>query len=164
MPAARPVIDRIMDKISIQAGGCWEWTGSTNNKGYAWVHFKGKTSLAHRLMYESRNGPIEGGLFCCHHCDNPKCVNPDHLFLGTNGDNMRDCAAKGRTRPSGVSGESHPMRKLTSSQVVEIRAKYSAGLGTKAVLATEYRISQTTCGRIISGRIWRDRAHHPNQA
>lgn len=75
---------------------CWEWMGSKSNSGYGHRKHNGKASQAHRVSYEIEHGPIAAGLFVCHRCDNPRCVRPDHLFLGTHDDNMSDMAAKGR--------------------------------------------------------------------
>lgn len=82
-----------------RSGECWVWTGQTIGKpGFAYgiVTRQQQRTLAHRMAYELTHGPIPEGLFVCHHCDNPPCIRPDHLFLGTHADNMRDMAAKGR--------------------------------------------------------------------
>lgn len=75
--------------------GCWEWLGSKIN-GYGQFYYEGKNYRAHRLSYKIFIGPTPDDLFVCHKCDNPGCVNPKHLFLGTNSDNQKDCVAKGR--------------------------------------------------------------------
>ena len=82
---------------------CIEWSGSRNREGYGRFKIAGQSFLAHRIMWEEANGPIPDGLNICHTCDNPPCVNVDHLFLGTDKDNTRDSMAKGR-RPSAFHG------------------------------------------------------------
>ena len=79
-----------------KSDGCWEWTGSCGAKGYGQVGVKGKNLRTHRVSWELTNGKIPEQLIVCHHCDNPKCVRPDHLFLGTNKDNTQDMLSKGR--------------------------------------------------------------------
>lgn len=91
---------RFWDGVDKQPGdGCWEWTGHCNDGGYGRVTRQTEDRLAHRYAWELENGPIPDGMFVCHHCDNPPCVRPDHLFLGTHTDNMRDAQRKGR-RPT----------------------------------------------------------------
>jgi hypothetical protein len=90
--------------------GCWEWQGRRGAKGYGvFVWDTGKPVLAHRASYTIARGSIPAGLFVCHHCDNPKCVRPDHLFVGTNADNMKDGYTKGRVRPPVGKGGWHSM-------------------------------------------------------
>lgn len=80
--------------------GCWEWQAARDRKGYGrYAPIKGKAVFAHRFAWEWMNGPIPIGLHICHHCDNPRCVRPDHLFAGTAGDNVRDAKTKGRMIP-----------------------------------------------------------------
>ena len=89
-------LDKFMRKVVVAGNGCWEWNGYINDSGYGRYRLKNKKTLAHRAAWLLLRGPIPNDLLVLHHCDNPKCVNPDHLYLGTNGDNMRDCARRGR--------------------------------------------------------------------
>ena len=86
------------DKYDVEENGCWIWNRYVGRNGYGQVAVSHKTSMPHRVMYQAHNGEIPKGLVVMHACDNRLCVNPDHLSLGTQGDNVRDCVAKGRAR------------------------------------------------------------------
>jgi hypothetical protein len=94
-----PIVDRFWARVQ-KSDGCWEWTGAVNsrNGGYGVIGISGsrKLTVTHRLSWEIHHGPIPDGLWVLHRCDNRKCCNPEHLFLGTHADNMRDMTAKGR--------------------------------------------------------------------
>jgi hypothetical protein len=103
-----PLIERFWSKVD-KTENCWEWTGALTPNGYGRLAHEGAHRVAYRLTY----GDFDQGLFVCHRCDNPKCVRPDHLFLGTQFDNMRDCSTKGRRpdlvrNPWGVKGKPKP--------------------------------------------------------
>lgn len=129
-----------------KSDGCWLWTG-TFRKRYGFFSIGGKEIAAHRFSYELHNGPIARGLWVCHKCDNPPCVNPSHLFVGTARDNSHDCLKKGRIGR-------HP--KLTWDQVHLIRRLYPAI--TQRKLADQFGISQSQVGAIVRHRFWKEAA------
>lgn len=104
-PAPRDPRHRLMEKVSPEpTSGCWLWSGNVNSNGYGVIGVGSRTDgsrgneLTHRLSYKLNTGEIPVRKMVCHRCDNPSCVNPDHLFLGTQSDNMKDCKSKGRSR------------------------------------------------------------------
>jgi len=127
---------------------CWPWRGATIRGGYG--NFREtnprRTVHAHRFAYELVCGPIPAGLMVLHTCDNPSCVNPSHLFVGTDADNMRDKTAKGRT----PHGEAHWRHKFTDTQVLEIRRLAAAGM-TYSAIGRLLGVGDWTVGRIAKG-------------
>jgi hypothetical protein len=120
------------------------------NKGYGTVHGGTKKQLAHRMVYEEAIGPIPAGLFVLHRCDNPPCVNPDHLFLGDTRTNALDMVAKGRRRGGARRGEANHFAKLTNDQVIALRADRESGM-TQRALAGKYGVGQAQVWRILHG-------------
>lgn len=129
---------------------CWEWTGHRQNDGYGDLHVSpDKHLVAHRIAYELANGAIPAGMLVCHRCDNPPCVNPAHLFLGTPAENMADRNLKGRH----AHGERHGRTHLTASDIREIRR--CAGQGEKqSDLGHRFGIHQTQVSRIVLRKHW----------
>ena len=133
-------------------------------EGYGRLQIGRVAALAHRVSWEISNGPIPPGQHVLHHCDNRGCVNPTHLFLGTNADNRADCVAKGRQR--GAKGERNTKAKLTTEQVAEIRAAYvPAPIGhprrgdpprSITVLAERYGVTRSQIYHIVRGWNWKD--------
>lgn len=135
-----------------ELGPCWIW------KGYAEASGHGRLTIgreqregAHRLAYELLVGTIPAGLFVCHKCDNPGCVNPTHLFLGSAIDNMTDRDAKGRH----CFGSRSPNTHLTESDVAELRALYATGTHSQTALAARFGLGQSAVSSIVRRKSWR---------
>jgi len=138
--------------------GCMPWMGSRLKRGYGKYHgprVPGQNRypklLAHRVMWEIENGPIPEGMLVCHKCDVPACCNPQHLFLGTQQDNMADMASKGRS----MHGEKSPHHKLTEADVLEIRSLCAVNNQTKSELARRFKVSVRQIDRIVTRQHWK---------
>lgn len=145
---------------------CWEWTGCRFNTGYGMLGVGSKCRSTHRLSWELHFGPVPGGLWVLHRCDNRSCVNPAHLFLGTARDNYHDSRAKGRHSAADRHGmRRHPERirrgeqsnpaRLTDAKVVAIRQRYKAGGISQSALAREYGVTQSTIWNILFRKTWK---------
>lgn len=134
-------------------GECWIWSSARNNKGYGFFSYKGKATLAHRFSYEVYVGNIKKGFQICHICDNPACVNPKHLFMGTQIQNMKDCVQKKRNRPP--RGEKHPSAKLTINNVKKIRKMYETGNYFHKELGIMFGVTKQNIGDILNYKIWK---------
>jgi hypothetical protein len=135
---------------------CWIWQKALR-KGYGLTWHKGKKVYAHRLMYEFVRGPIPPGLCVCHSCDNPRCVNPDHLWVGTERDNLRDMASKGRNWRVTCRGADHWNAKLTWDQIKQMYEDRQVQQLPYSDLGQKYRVTPSTAWRLC--RRFEERAH-----
>ncbi len=164
-----------------KSGECWLWTGSKVGIGYGKTHYEGKYWRAHRLSWKFTFGEIPDGLCVLHKCDNPACVRPDHLFLGTFDDNNKDMAKKGRsvkgdknprrlhperypigdehysrTQPDRLArGKNHGCAKLTDDDVREIYRTYKNKLMNLGQLASQFHVSTFAVHCITTGKTWK---------
>jgi hypothetical protein len=148
-------------------GECLEWIGSRNSSGYGMFYYGGQTRKAHRVAYEMAHGSIADGMQICHRCDNPWCVEPSHLFMGSASDNMRDALSKGRLVTPITSAQRHfhaghaprgeraSGARLTRAQAQEIVLAAAGGELTKT-LASRYGVARSTIQGVLRGSTWAD--------
>lgn len=152
--ALTAIKERFESKIMPEPmSGCWLWLSAVKNENHPYGQFSigNKKHLAHRLSYQLYKGPIPEGFSVCHNCDNPNCVNPDHLFLGTHGDNMKDMIKKGRGNKA--RGSSGGRAILSEDDVEKIRLEHSNG-ATKTSLGRKYGVDHSTIHLIIIKKTW----------
>ncbi len=133
----------------VNESGCWVTRVGKDSDGYGVTKFHGKHRRVHRFAYETWVGPIPDGKQINHHCDNPPCINPEHLYAGTSKENMQDAWRRGRHTPETIG-------KLTWEVVREIRAEFATGNYTKAALALRYGVTDVTVGHIVRGKTWKE--------
>jgi hypothetical protein len=159
-PKPKPVATRFWSHVD-KTPDCWLWTAARTPLGYGVaVAENRRITKAHRLAWELTNGPIPDDMYVCHACDNPSCVRPAHLFLGSQGANMRDARAKGRTASGRRNGsvtrpESFPW-KIGREEAQAIRARYTGRRGEIMELARQYGIAHTSMSAIARGRSYRE--------
>lgn len=141
----RTISERFLEKVKISPG-CWEWTANKNKKGYGRIWISGRNHFAHRVFWRMMFGEIDGSLRVLHKCDNPSCVRPSHLFLGTLAENIADRDMKKRT----ARGEKNGNCKLTIDQVNAIRESGESS----AVVACKFKIDRTQVNNIRARRQW----------
>lgn len=134
--------ERFWSRVEI-TDSCWLWNGHGDGRGYGFIRFNAKQWRTHQFSWMLHFGPIPSGMYVCHTCDNPRCVHPAHLFLGSHADNMRDKANKGRAA-----------MKVTADDVKAIKQKLNLGISQKAI-AADFRVDQSLISRISTGKIWR---------
>lgn len=141
-------LESFSEKYTISPSGCWEWQCYIDPLGYSRIYLNGKQYRGHRYTWELYNGEIPEGMNVLHKCDNRKCINPDHLFLGTQKDNVRDMISKNRQKV--IHGEIHPKTKLTNKDVIEIFLS-----DKKSVFwAKKFGLTESAISSIRTGKSW----------
>lgn len=125
-----------------RSGDCWLWTASKTARGYGKLRVDGKQAYAHRVAYELTNGAIPDGLVICHHCDNPPCCNPAHLFMGTQGDNMRDRDAKGRLKAALIGRDRQSGRSWTPERRAQVSERQAERMADPQVRQRQREFAQ----------------------
>ena len=156
----KPLIDRFLSKVNQKESGCWIWTGAIGTSGYGEMGINKKKIRAHRVAYELYVGPIKElpgsdfrGTCVMHTCDNPACVNPEHLRLGTHADNMADKKAKNRFVCRPLLGEKHQNAKLKADDIYLIRSLNYVGAGLQQI-AEVFGVSRGTVHKVLIGNTW----------
>lgn len=142
-------VARFWSRVNRADGGCWEWQGTRQHYGHGLLSVGGRNLKVHRISYEMHVGPIPAGLIVRHRCDNPPCVNPDHLEVGTRADNNRDRDERGRHVK--LENEAHGMHKLTDLEVAAIRRLAETHALTRMAIARKFGISEGYLYRLIKG-------------
>jgi len=143
---------RLLDNVRVdEQTGCWDWLKFKDRNKYGHIKVLGKSELVHRIAYQTLVGDIPSGMFVCHRCDNPSCLNPEHLFVGTNQDNIDDKVAKNRQSKIGQQkGSKHSLAKLTEKDIVDIRISTLS----QNKLALLYGMTQSSISQIQNKITW----------
>jgi hypothetical protein len=151
------LLNRLNGKFTI-SDDCWNWTAGKDKNGYGQIKINRKQFRAHRVMYEAVKGSIPKGLVVMHSCDNPSCVNPDHLQIGTNKDNSQDMIKKGRKHlifgGENQRGEKNGRALITEDDVREIRKRHANG-ERQVDIAIDYGLTQIGVSKITTRRTWK---------
>ncbi len=156
----KSILERFEEKINkdgpIQAHmdtACWEWTAGKSRQGYGKFGFgpcRGQLQGAHRVSWKLYKGPIPDGMGVLHKCHNPGCANPDHLYVGTQQQNMNDMVEANRQ----AKGSQYRFTKLTENEVLEIRNLYESDQFTQVELGNRFRVARRTIGHIVNRNVW----------
>jgi hypothetical protein len=153
MSPPRISIEKKLQNYKVQTNNCWEFLGSKDKDGYGvFGHGRGKQLRAHRASFEFHKKISAKDLFVCHSCDNPSCINPDHLFLGDAKENTKDMIKKGRK--ADCKGINHPLAKLKEKDIVSIKQQRLLGIKLKDI-ADQFDIAFQTVSSICKGKTWK---------
>jgi hypothetical protein len=145
-------LERLLSKVEEAENGCWNYTGARLEQGYGMIKYNGSMVRAHRLSYELHKGSIPENRIVMHTCDNPSCINPEHLKIGTYQDNTQDMIAKGR-RVRGA--QTNNKRFFTDDEVRRVRQKIADGL-TNVEIGDQFFVSDVTISKIRHGKVYGD--------
>jgi len=149
------VEDRIQDKYEINEDtGCWEWTAAQNDPGYGRIRIEDTLRYAHRVSFRLYNGDLDDNEQVNHRCHNPRCINPDHLYSGTQQENIEDARERGTLLESRARGPDHPRTVLTEDDVREIRRLYKKTDHTQRSLASQFDVSKGAIQDILERKTW----------
>ncbi|HEY2644560.1 MAG TPA: hypothetical protein VGI56_12475 [Galbitalea sp.] len=154
---AAPIEERFWRRVDVRSNEeCWNWTGAADADGRGRIWHKGRNVVAPRISLIIAGIDVPPGAFVCHTCDNPPCVNPNHLYVGDAATNVRDRTERGRTRGHGpltmLRGERNPAAKLSNQQVTDIRTSYTGTRGEQTNLAALYGVSVALISIIVKGQ------------
>jgi hypothetical protein len=154
LPSSQTLEERFWSKVDKRSpDDCWEWKANRHSFGYGNFWIKQREYGAHVVAYELTYGRVPKGLCVCHTCDNPACCNPNHMFLGSRGDNNRDRDRKGRRRTRGAFGERHRSAKLKNTDIPRILELIEEGLTYRSI-AVRYGVSSSRISDIKNGKGW----------
>lgn len=151
MKTKEQIKNKLLNNIILNKD-CWEWKGTKNKKGYGQVKYNGGRFYVHRLSYLIFIGDFYENKCVCHSCDNPSCINPKHLWLGTPKENTQDMIKKGRRFDN--SKDNHPLSKLTIKDVISIKKEYSIGDKTQKEIAKDFGVVHQTISAILNNKRW----------
>lgn len=156
----KAIVDKFWSHVQ-RGDGCWTWTKGRMTAGYGQLKIKGRQVGAHRVAWVLTNGPIADGLYVCHHCDNPICVRPDHLFVGTNSDNQKDAVKKGRNKIAAhrARGMSNHAAKITLEMSARIIEMSRQGI-PKMRIGRELGVSPRQILDVVQGKHWTVTGRH----